>query len=76
MDNQSLRYHTGDSSVIKHPIKIFWKVHSYPGVLELPKASKHYWEKKVVVLNALIPSICNKEIVHWKHFKGYTHVRI
>lgn len=73
MDNQSLRYNTGDSSVIKHPIKIFSKVHSYPEVLKLPKASKHYWGKKggcserLVSFNMAIKKLCTGSILRGTH---------
>lgn len=77
MDNESLMYHTGDSSIIKQPIKIFLKVHSNPEVLELPKQSNTTGKEKLVVLNALLPfQYGNKEIVDWKHFKRYTHIRM
>lgn len=77
LEYPSLRCHTGDSSIIKHPMKIFLKVHSNPEVLKLPKKANTTGEGKLVVLNVLLPFQCgSKDIVHQKHFKRYTHIRV
>lgn len=73
----SLRYHTGNSHILKHPMKTFLKVWSKSKVLEPPKEANTTGKEKLVVLNVLLSfQYCNKDIVHQKHFKRSTHIRI